>query len=191
MAMSRSNSYRFVTRWRVEGTAEEVYRIIEDVTAFPRWWPAVWLKVEVLDPGDADGIGKVVRLTSKGWLPYILHWTARTVDKEFPSRVVLRASGDFDGEGRWLFRTEGSNVLVEYVWTIEASKPLLRHLSFLLKPIFSANHHWAMARGEESLRLELARRCARTPEERAQIPAPPAPTFLSPRRRQRLGLSDA
>jgi hypothetical protein len=189
--MSRSNSYRFVSHWCVEGTAEEVYRIIEDVTAFPRWWPAVWLRVEVLDPGDADGIGKLVRLTSKGWLPYILHWTARTVDKEFPNRVVLRASGDFDGEGRWLFRTEGSNVQVEYAWTIEAHKPLLRYLSFLLKPIFSANHHWAMARGEESLRLELARRRARCPEERDQIPAPPAPTFLSPRRRRRLGLPDA
>jgi len=30
-------------------------------------------------------------------------------------------------------------------------------LSFLLKPIFCANHGWAMARGEESLKIELAR----------------------------------
>jgi hypothetical protein len=28
----------------------------------------------------------------------------------------------------------------------------------LFKPIFSANHRWAMARGEESLRRELSRR---------------------------------
>jgi hypothetical protein len=32
----------------------------------------------------------------------------------------------------------------------------LRYLSFLFKPFFSANHRWAMARGEESLRRELA-----------------------------------
>jgi hypothetical protein len=43
-------------------------------------------------------------------------------------------------------------------WDIRADKPLLRYLSFLFKPIFSANHRWAMARGEESLRLELGRR---------------------------------
>src|SRR5262249_5643682 len=122
--MSTSH-YRFLTHWRVEGTPEEVYRIIEDVTEFPRWWPAVWLKVEVLEPGDADGIGKVVRLTSKGWLPYILQWTARTVEKEFPCRVLLRATGDFDGEGRWLFRGNGSHVEIEYQWTIDAHKPLL------------------------------------------------------------------
>jgi hypothetical protein len=99
--------YRFVTHWRVEGTPEEVYRVIEEVEAFPRWWPAVWLRAEVLDPGDADGVGNVVRFTSKGWLPYILQWTAQTVAKEFPSWVVLRASGDFDGEGRWTFRGDG------------------------------------------------------------------------------------
>jgi hypothetical protein len=36
-----------------------------------------------------------------------------------------------------------------------------------------------MAKGEESLRLELARRRAQTPEERARIPAPPGPTFAA------------
>jgi hypothetical protein len=46
-----------------------------------------------------------------------------------------------------------------------------------MKPIFSANHRWAMARGEESLKLEIARRHARTPEEEARIPQPPPPTF--------------
>jgi hypothetical protein len=34
-----------------------------------------------------------------------------------------------------------------------------------------------MARGEESLKLELARRRAHTPEELQQIPPPPGPTF--------------
>jgi hypothetical protein len=57
-----------------------------------------------------------------------------------------------------------------------------------LRPIFAANHRWAMARGEESLRLELARRHAKSDEERARIPVPPQPVFLSSRRRRRLGL---
>lgn len=82
------------------------------------------------------------------------------------------------GEGRWTFRPEGPHVAAEYLWTIEANKPLLRYLSFLLRPIFRANHRWAMARGEESLRLELARRRARTDEERARNPTPPPPTFV-------------
>jgi hypothetical protein len=186
--MSR-HQYRFVTRWRVEGTPEEVYRLIDDPAEFVRWWPAVWLKVEVLDPGDREGVGRLVRVLSKGWLPYLLRWTARTVEKEFPHRIVLHATGDFEGEGRWSFKADGPDVDVEYLWIIEANKPLLRYLSFLLRPLFAANHGWAMARGEESLRVELARRHARNAEELARVAAPPPPTFLSQRRRRRLGLA--
>jgi hypothetical protein len=57
---------------------------------------------------------------------------------------------------------------------------LLKNLSFIMKAIFSANHHWAMRQGETSLKLELARRHAKTPEERVLIPAPPPPTPTSP-----------
>ncbi len=183
-----SSQYRFVTQWRVFGTVEEVYRLIDDPVQFVRWWPAVWLQVKILDPGDADGLGKLVQMVSKGWLPYILRWTARTAEKEFPHRIVLHATGDFEGEGRWSFKADGSSVSVEYRWTLTANKPLLRYLSFLLRPIFAANHHWAMARGEESLLLELSRRRTKSAEELARISAPPQPTFLSPRRRRRLGL---
>ena len=68
-------------------------------------------------------------------------------------------------------------VNITYDWRVMADKPLLRRLSFLLKPLFSANHGWAMARGEESLKLEMARRRAASPEDAARIPAPPGPTF--------------
>jgi len=44
----------------------------------------------------------------------------------------------------------------------------------------STVHRWAMAKGEESLKLELARRHAANQEEFALIPAPPPPTPSSP-----------
>lgn len=64
-----------------------------------------------------------------------------------------------------------------YYWQITATKPLLKLLTPLLRPAFSANHHWAMRMGEQSLRLELQRRRARTAEERAAVPAAPGPVF--------------
>jgi len=51
-------------------------------------------------------------------------------------------------------------VNLTYDWRIRAEKPLLRWLSPLLKPLFAANHRWAMAQGERSLARELARRAA-------------------------------
>ena len=47
----------------------------------------------------------------------------------------------------------------------------------LLRPLFTANHLWAMRRGEESLALEVARRRAGSEAERAAVPPPPAPTW--------------
>ena len=44
-----------------------------------------------------------------------------------------------------------------------------------MKPLFAANHYWAMRMGEKSLALELDRRHATTSAARALVPAPPPP----------------
>ena len=99
---------------------------------------------------------------------------------ERPDGFTLVAWGDFDGRGIWTFEQDEEWVNVTYDWKIKAEKPLLRYFSFIMKPLFSANHHWAMAKGEESLKLELARRHVANQEELALIPTPPKPTPGSP-----------
>ncbi|MFT3883142.1 MAG: polyketide cyclase [Gemmatales bacterium] len=184
-----STDYRFINRWRVTGTAEEIYRVLDDSQGYVRWWPSVWLKAEVLEPGDERGIGKVIRYDSKGWLPYLLNWSSKTKEKQYPTKLAFQALGDFDGEGCWLIKKNGTEVDIEHQWTIQTNKPILRYLSFLFKPLFAANHRWAMARGEESLKLELARQHATTDKERASLPTPPQATFMSEARRKALGFS--
>jgi polyketide cyclase/dehydrase/lipid transport protein len=153
-----SNDYHFVTNWRVKGTTNEVADVLKTAEELPRWWPSVYLDVKVLEPGDNDGIGKIVSLYTRGWLPYTLRWQFRVTESRYPNGFSLEAWGDFDGRGIWTLDQEGDYVNVTYDWKVRADKPLLRKLSFLLKPIFSANHKWAMARGEESLRVELVRK---------------------------------
>lgn len=178
------NDYHFITRWRVEGTVEEVYVVLDDAEDLVRWWPSVYLDVQVLEPGDERGVGKLVSLYTKGWLPYTLRWKFRVTESNYPHGSALEAIGDFQGRGIWTFQQDGPFVNITYDWKIRADKPLLSALSFLLKPIFAANHRWAMARGEESLKLELARRHASSPEEAARIPPPPGPTWPHKRKTQ-------
>jgi hypothetical protein len=174
--MAATNDYHFITVWRVESTIEEVSNIIGDATDLVRWWPSVYLDVKVLEPGDERGLGKVVSLYTKGWLPYTLRWDFRVTEVRTDG-FTLVATGDFDGRGIWTFEQDGSWVNITYDWKIKAEKPLLRYFSFIMKPIFSANHRWAMAKGEESLKIEIARRHAASADELAGIPAPPRPTF--------------
>jgi hypothetical protein len=153
-----SNEYHFITEWRMEGTVEEAYRLLADAPDLVRWWPTVYLDVRELSPGGPNGFGKVVSLHTKGWLPYTLRWQYRVTEVRFPEGFGFRASGDFVGRGIWRFHQDGKYVKMTFDWKIRADKPLLRYLSFVAKPIFSANHRWAMAQGEKSLRAELARR---------------------------------
>jgi len=175
-----SNDYHFITHWHVRGAPREVCEILADAADLARWWPAVYLDVAVLELGGERGVGKVVELYTKGWLPYTLRWRFRVTKSYPPKGFEVEAKGDFVGRGIWTLAPDDDHCHVIYDWKIRANKPLLRTFSFLLKPIFAANHRWAMRMGEESLRLELARRHAATPADRARIPPPPQPTTTSP-----------
>ena len=153
-----ASEYHFVSRWRVEGTCGEVADVVGDPLALARWWPAVYLAVEEVRPPDATGVGRRVRLHARGWLPYTLRWEFEVVESRYPFGFTIAADGDFDGTGTWILEQRGPAVDITFDWRIRAEKPLLRWLSFVLKPIFAANHRWAMARGEECLVRELARR---------------------------------
>ena len=172
-----ANDYHFITHWKLDARIEEVADILGDGPGLARWWPSVYLDVRELEPGDENRVGAVLSLYTKGWLPYTLRWQCRVTENNYPYGFSITAWGDFVGRGVWTLKQDGDIVHVVYDWHISAGKPMLRRLSFLLKPVFSANHRWAMAKGEESIRLELARRHASTPEQQRRIPPPPKPTW--------------
>ena len=161
------NEYHFVTQWRVRGAVDEILKILADAEDLKRWWPSVYLDVK-------QQAGGTVELFTKGWLPYTLGWSFRVTERR-PDGFALEAFGDFVGHGDWRLTPDGDYTKIIYDWRIKAEKPLLRILSPILKPIFGANHRWAMARGEESLQIELDRRHGLG--ERM----PPQPTFWKKR----------
>lgn len=173
-----AHDYHFVTTWRVAAPPAEVSAVLADALDLVRWWPSVYLAADEVAPGAADGTGREIALYTKGWLPYTLRWRFRVTEIVPGRTLALDATGDFVGRGVWTFAPAGDGAsLVTYDWRIRAAKPLLRRLSWLLKPVFGANHRWAMAMGERSLALELARRRAPDAAARARVPAPPGPTF--------------
>jgi hypothetical protein len=165
--------YRFHSTWRVAGTVAEVAEVLGDPFSLTRWWPSVYSAVVPVAEGRPDGVGRSVRLDTQGWLPYTLHWTLTITEPPTEKGSALSAVGDLVGAGRWTFAQDGPEVVIDYDWQVAATKPVIARLSWLLRPVFAANHDWAMARGEESLALELRRR--RDPA--ADVPPPPGPTF--------------
>ena len=171
------NEYHFITHWNVEATCEEVYDVIGDADGLKTWWPSVYLDTKVLKEGDAKNVGKVVALYTKGWLPYTLKWNFIVAETNKPLGFTIKADGDFVGRGIWVFEQQGKNCHIIFDWKLDAEKPLLKKRSFIMKPVFSLNHRWAMKKGEDSLKLELLRHRALTEFEIQAIPKPPRPTF--------------
>ena len=175
--------YHFVTNWQIQGTAHEVAEVLGDPLGLARWWPSVYLDVRELEAGDPlTHVGRVIDLDTKGWLPYTLRWRFKVTESRGDAGFALVADGDFVGTGVWTLEQHGDVVDVRYDWRIRADKPLLRYGTLIFRPVFGANHRWAMARGAESLKLELLRRRAKTEAERVAVPAPPGPTFARARR---------
>src|SRR5689334_17383151 len=124
-----SNDYHFITKWKVEASQEELYDLILDSAQLPRWWPSVYLKAEQREKGEPNGVGKVIDLHTKGWLPYTLRWSFKVTEAIRPKKIVLEAWGDFVGRGIWEFFPGGE---VTFDWKLSAEKPLLRSLSPVL-----------------------------------------------------------
>jgi hypothetical protein len=155
-----ASEYHFVTRWKVVGTVDEVSDVLGHPEDLAHWWPSVYLEVETLAPGDDSGVGRTVRVLTKGFLPYTLSWNFRVVESRRPHGFTIEAVGDFVGRGVWTFEQSGAWVDITYDWRIRVEKAGIKQLSPILKPIFSANHRWAMRQGEVCLKEELARRRA-------------------------------
>jgi hypothetical protein len=166
------NQYHFITEWRIISDCQTIYDLLGDAQALKRWWPAVYLDVSVRKDGDENGIGKLVDLYTKGWLPYTLRWSFEVTESKKPNGFAIKAFGDLEGKGIWTFIQDGEYCRIIYDWNILGEKPLFKYFSFMLKPIFARNHYWAMKKGEVSLLLELRRM-----KGEKNVPPPPKPTF--------------
>jgi hypothetical protein len=105
-----NNQYHFITEWRVKATCREVSDILEDASSLYKWWRAVLPGHFHKKTGDQNGVGKIVDLYTKGWLPYTIRWSFEVTESQKEKGFSLRAFGDLEGTGKWTFVQEGENM---------------------------------------------------------------------------------
>lgn len=151
-----STEFHLVTEWLIEASQDEVWEVLIEPERWPEWWPVV-KRVELIDPGDENGIGSVRRLIWSTALPYDISFETTTVKVE-PKRLIEgQAKGELEGIGRWTLTQEGERCRVRYDWIVAVTKPWMVRLAFLLRPVFAWNHNYVMERGRQGLEARLAR----------------------------------
>jgi uncharacterized protein YndB with AHSA1/START domain len=148
--------YRFVDEWRLAAEIERVYDLLSRPLEYPRWWPEVYLHAEG-DGGEAAP-GKCVDVLTRGFLPYRLRWSLTCLEAERPHRIHSRLDGDFVGIGTWQLSADGDGTLAMLDFRPTVHKAGVRQLTPVLRPLFRANHAWAMRRGQEAATRELGAR---------------------------------
>jgi uncharacterized protein YndB with AHSA1/START domain len=169
----KGRSFHLVSHWRLQATLDEVWQLVARPEDFPRWWPAAFTYSLPIQTGDETGAAKVVRLEGRGFLPLLLRWHAVATHVEPAQRLVNRVWGDFEGDETWVLSGDGGWVDLEHQLNVDFRSAVIRGFGPLGRALLAANHRWSMARGEESMILELRRRSA------LAEPVPHAPAGIS------------
>jgi hypothetical protein len=82
--------YHFVTTWRLHTLHTE---------RWPSWWKYVH-RVDQLDPGDADGLGRRQHLEFTTRLPYRLGFNIQVRHLQPSTTLEAVATGELEGVGR-------------------------------------------------------------------------------------------
>lgn len=150
-----ASDFHLTTTWRLAASPDDVWEALATPEEWPSWWRAV-KAVELIEPGDADGIGACRRMTWRTALPYSITFTMRTVRVERPCLIEGRAEGELSGLGRWTLSPSGAGTQVRYDWMVEVEKPWMRLMAPLARPVFAWNHETVMGWGREGLERRLA-----------------------------------
>lgn len=149
--------YHLRSHWHIPAAIEDVADVILGSRPITEWWPS-FLAFEMYDAGNLNSTGRRFRVVTKGFLPYRLRFVATVTEVEYPTSFCVAVVGDFEGTARGTLIQEGPYAAVYFDWRIRVHKSLLRHWSFLLRPLFIMNHHWVVRCGQQRLRREFARR---------------------------------
>lgn len=148
--------YAFEDTWRVPAPLEAVWRLVDDVAGWPRWWPDYRLAECVSEV--RHGVGSRWHVRVRADLPYTVDFHFTVLEHRPPTYVRTRVEGFFQGEIDWTLEAEGGHatrlVLRE---NTETRWPLINLVARLGgRRLLEHNHRVAMARGQAGMRAELA-----------------------------------
>jgi hypothetical protein len=143
------NDYRFRSRWSVRATGSRVFDALVDLASYPAWWPDI-RAVNQIDDDTAEVVCRSV-------LPYALTFRLhRAVQDSRKGWMRVDVTGDLEGYVQGVVaehRTEGAVLVISQ--RVVVTRPLLRALAPVARPLFRANHALMMWRGQRGFRAYL------------------------------------
>lgn len=142
------NDYLFRDVWSVPANTTRVFDVLVDLLNWPRWWPDV-RAVHRLDDDTAE-------MTCRAVLPYALTFRLRRAEQNADTGLLrVDMTGDLDGYCEAVVGGHGHGSRLAIEQRVAVTRPLLRALAPIARPLLSANHAAMMWRGQRGLRTYL------------------------------------
>lgn len=144
------NDYSFRSVWSVRAGAGPVFDALVDLAGYPDWWPDI-RAVTRIDDDTAE-------VTCRSVLPYVLTFRLhRATQDERAGLMRVEMTGDLEGyvQGE-VVEHGGAGAVLAISQRVVVTKPLLRALSPVARPLFRLNHALMMRRGRRGFRAYLA-----------------------------------
>jgi hypothetical protein len=159
------NSYIFTSDWAIQAPVSRAEHAIIDIAKWHDWWLAVD-DIRVLVENDSY-VGSEFASTWRSRAGYGLRLRITITEYVPGSYIAFDSAGDLKGSGSWRFTSNSDNCTAMKIdWDVQPTKPWMRLLSPLLRPVFVYNHHLIMEDGERSLNRYLKN----SPETSAPTP---------------------
>ena len=148
--------FEFEDVWEIPAPLAIAWRMVDDVTSWPRWWPD-YRRVECVSQ-VRHGTGSRWHVRVKADLPYTVDFQFVVVEHQPPTYVKTQVEGFFSGEIDWTLEELGPAatrmVLRERT---ETRWPLINLVARIGgRWLLERNHRAAMDRGREGMRAALA-----------------------------------
>jgi hypothetical protein len=145
----RLNSYRFSDIWCIAAPVRVVFDTVADLAGYPQWWPDV-RSVSRIDDDTAE-------LICRATLPYRLVLQMRRAEQnEHAGRLAVHLAGDLEGLLAAQVTRSPAGTILDIRQDVVVTKPLLRGLAPVARPLYRLNHAMMMRRGQSGLRARLA-----------------------------------
>ena len=145
--MSSAAPFRFDRTWRFERSVDELWTVLQDTGAYPRWWP--WL--DGFDAGPLEA-GATARFRVSPPLPYSLCFTVQIDEVVERARVHTTVDGDLAGEATLEVKAVGGGSAARLVWELVLQRPSLVRAERLARPVMTWGHDIVVAMGVRQFR---------------------------------------
>ncbi|ROR65698.1 SRPBCC family protein [Agrococcus jenensis] len=147
--------YRFDHAWQLDAAPEAVLALLEDLSGYGAWWPAVRVTGGSLTAG-----ARTADLEVRAPLGYRLRITLAEDAHEaggepLPHELRAAISGDLQGWCAWRVEPEGVGTRVAFAQEVQVRQRVLRALSPLLHGALARQHGAVMRSAEAGMRRAL------------------------------------